>query len=150
MNTLDGLTLGQRPSGRTILTAEWLLVYQNGGHHLVRNGELVFEGARVIHAGHGFTGDAARRIDLGQALISPGLIDLDALSDLDTYTLVMDNHPGWQKGRIWPETYVDRGPYEMYSTEELAFQKTFAFATLLLNGITTALPVASLYYREWA
>ena len=37
----------------------------------------------------------------------------------------------------------------MYSEQELAFQKRFAFGLLLLNGITTAAPVASLYYREW-
>jgi cytosine/adenosine deaminase-related metal-dependent hydrolase len=37
----------------------------------------------------------------------------------------------------------------MYSPEELAFQKRYAFAQLLLNGITTALPIASLFYREW-
>ena len=37
----------------------------------------------------------------------------------------------------------------MYSAEELAFQKRYAFAQLLRNGITTALPIASLFYREW-
>src|SRR5690606_33983385 len=37
----------------------------------------------------------------------------------------------------------------MYSPEELAFQKRFAFAQLLLNGITSAAPIASLFYREW-
>ena len=37
----------------------------------------------------------------------------------------------------------------MYSQEELAFQKRFAFGQLLLNGITTAAPIASLFYREW-
>jgi cytosine/adenosine deaminase-related metal-dependent hydrolase len=37
----------------------------------------------------------------------------------------------------------------MYSREELAFQKKHAFATLIRNGITTALPIASLFYRAW-
>ena len=37
----------------------------------------------------------------------------------------------------------------MYSREELAFQKRYAFATLIRNGITTALPIASLFYRAW-
>jgi cytosine/adenosine deaminase-related metal-dependent hydrolase len=37
----------------------------------------------------------------------------------------------------------------MYSTDELVFQKRFAFSQLLRNGITTALPIASLFYREW-
>ena len=44
---------------------------------------------------------------------------------------------------------MDRGPYEMYTTEELAFQKRYAFAQLLRNGVTTALPISSLFYREW-
>lgn len=150
MAGLNDLTLGARPRGKTLLTGAWLVAHEDDTHVLIRNGELVFEGNRVLYAGRRFEGEVANRIDLGAALISPGLIDLDALSDLDTYTLVTDNQPGWPRGRVWPESYVARGPYEMYSSEELAFQKKFAFATLLLNGITTALPIASLYYREWA
>ena len=38
----------------------------------------------------------------------------------------------------------------MYRPEELAFQKRFAFGLLLLNGITTAAPIASLYYCKRA
>jgi cytosine/adenosine deaminase-related metal-dependent hydrolase len=115
----------------------------------LRNGEVVFENGEIVFVGHGFTGELARRIDFGNALISPGLIDLDALSDLDTTILGIDNHPGWAKGRVWPRSYVEAGPYEMYTQDELAFQKRFAFGQLLLNGITTAAPIASLFYREW-
>ncbi|MET0576223.1 MAG: amidohydrolase family protein [Mesorhizobium sp.] len=144
------LALGKRPAGRTLMTAEWLLAHRDGGHRLVPRGELVIENGDVIFAGTRFDGEVTRRIDFGSALISPGLVDLDALSDIDTYVLVTDNQPGWAKGRIWPRSYVERGPYEMYGSEELAFQKRFAFGLLLLNGITTAAPIASLYYREWA
>ena len=144
------LRLGRRPAGRTLLTADWLIGHEDGRHVYYRRGDLVIEGRRVLYAGPRFAGEVARRIDFGPALIAPGLIDLDALSDLDTYALALDNHPGWQKGRIRPQTYIDRGPREMYTAEELAFQKRYAFATLLANGITTALPIASLYYREWA
>ncbi len=144
------LVLGERPEGRTLLTAEWVLAWRDEGHWLIPNGEIVIEGNQVLYAGPHFEGEVARRIDFGAALVSPGLIDLDALSDLDTYLLVHDNQPGWAKGRIWPRSYVERGPYEMYSEEELAFQKRFGFGLLLLNGITSAAPIASLYYREWA
>ena len=82
-------------------------------------------------------------------LLAPGFIDLDALSDLDTTILAFDNHPSWRKGRTWPKSYMEAGPYEMYSPEELVFQKRHAFTRLIRNGITTALPIASLYYREW-
>ena len=149
MTPPEDLTLGQRPAGRTLKTADWLLAYHGEGHCLVPRGELVMEEGRVIFAGRRFEGEVARRIDFGSALISPGLIDLDALSDIDTYVLVTDNQPGWAKGRIWPRSYVERGPYEMYSPEELAFQKKFAFGLSLLNGVTTAAPIASLYYRAW-
>ncbi|MBJ6134040.1 amidohydrolase family protein [Ochrobactrum sp. Q0168] len=148
-NAMDTLTLGQRPDGLTLITASWVVGHKDGGHTLLRNGEVAFENGEIVFVGHGFTGELARRIDFGNALISPGLIDLDALSDLDTTILGIDNHPGWAKGRVWPRSYVEAGPYEMYSQDELAFQKRFAFGQLLLNGITTAAPIASLFYREW-
>ncbi len=146
---LDTLTLGARPEGRTALAARWIIAHRDGGHHMLENGEVVIEGDRILHVGQHFEGEVARRIDLGEVLVSPGLIDLDALSDLDTTLLGVDCGPAWAKGRVWPQSYVARGPYEMYSPEELAFQKRFAFAQLLCNGITSALPIASLFYREW-
>lgn len=138
-----------RNQGRTLLTADWVVGHVDGHHVLYRKGEVVFENGAIIFVGHGFAGEVARRRDYGRALLAPGFIDLDALSDLDTTILAFDNHPSWRKGRTWPKTYMDAGPYEMYSPEELVFQKRHAFARLIRNGITTALPIASLYYREW-
>lgn len=147
---LSDLALGSRPAGRTALSARWIVAHADGRHHLLQDGEIVIEGADVVYVGAKFPGEVARRIALGDMLVSPGFVDLDALSDLDTTLLTVDYGPGWATGRVWPRAYVDRGPYEMYSPEELAFQKRFAFSQLLLNGITTALPIASLFYREWA
>lgn len=149
LTRLSELALGERPKGPTLLTADWVLAHEKTGHVLLKRGEVVVEDDRVIFAGHDFGGEVARRLDFGPALISPGFVDLDALSDLDTTILGIDHHPGWKKGRVWPLSYVEAGPYEMYSPEELAFQKRFAFGQLLLNGITTAAPIASLFYREW-
>ena len=147
--SLQPLLLGTRPQGRTALRARWIVAHSDGGHRLLENGEVVLGGDRVLYVGPGFDGEVARRIDLGESLVSPGFIDLDALSDLDTTLLGVDNQPAWAKGRVWPQSYVARGPYEMYTLKELAFQKRYAFAQLLMNGITTALPIASLFYREW-
>jgi len=135
--------------GATLMTARWLVGHVAGRHRLYENGEVVFEGDRIVFTGHGFPGDVARRIDCGNALIGPGFIDLDALSDLDTTVLGFDNQPAWRKGRVWPQSYMQAGPYEMYTPEELAAQKRYAFSRLVRNGITTALPIASLFYREW-
>ena len=138
-----------RPEGRILLTARWLVGHCDGRHCLYENGEIVFENGAVIFVGHRFPGDVARRYEYGEALIGPGFVDLDALSDLDTTILAYDNQPGWKKGRTWPRSYLEAGPFEMYGREELAFQKRHAFATLIRNGITTALPIASLFYRAW-
>jgi cytosine/adenosine deaminase-related metal-dependent hydrolase len=146
---MESLSLGHRPDGRTLVTASWVVGHKEGSHRLLCNGQVVFENGAILFVGHNFPGEVARRIDFGNSVISPGLIDLDALSDLDTTILGIDCHPGWAKGRVWPRSYMEAGPYEMYSQEELAFQKRFAFGQLLLNGITTAAPIASLFYREW-
>ncbi|MCT7663248.1 amidohydrolase family protein [Shinella kummerowiae] len=141
------------PSGRfggpVLLTARWVIGHRDGRHVIFDDGVAVFEGDKVVFVGHDYAGEVAERIDYGNAIISPGFVDLDALSDLDTTVLAFDNQPSWKKGRVWPKSYMDRGPYEMYSQEELAFQKRYAFAQLIRNGVTTALPIASLFYREW-
>ncbi|MGR3373638.1 chlorohydrolase family protein [Pseudooceanicola nanhaiensis] len=134
---------------KTLLSARWVIGHRDGRHVVHENGVVVIEGDAVLHVGASFDGEVARRIDYGEAVIAPGFIDLDALSDLDTTILGYDNGPAWQKGRVWPESYVAAGPREMYTPEELAFQKHHAFAQLIRNGITTALPIASLFYREW-
>ena len=134
---------------RTLLTARWVVGHQAGHHVLLQNGQVVFEGDRIVFVGHVFPGEVQQRRDYGTALIAPGFIDLDALGDLDTTILGFDNHPAWQKGRVWPQTYMDRGPVEMYTPAELEFQKRYGFAQLLRNGITTAVPIASLFYRAW-
>ncbi|GGA26509.1 chlorohydrolase family protein [Neptunicoccus cionae] len=145
----DDLPLGQRPAGRWCLAADWIVVDTPQGRRLVEQGEVVVENDRIIYAGPKFDAEVSARFDMGAALIAPGFVDLDALSDLDTTLLAHDNWPSEQKGRVWPQSYVDRGPYEMYSPEELVAQKRFAFGQLLLNGITSAAPIASLFYREW-
>jgi cytosine/adenosine deaminase-related metal-dependent hydrolase len=138
-----------RPDGPTLLTARWVVGHAEGRHRLFEQGEVVFERDRVVFVGHGYAGPVARRLDYGAALIGPGFVDLDALSDLDTTILAFDNQPAWRKGRVWPRDYMRAGPFEMYTPAQLAFQKRHAFAHLLRNGVTTALPIASLFYREW-
>ncbi len=142
-------TAQPRPTGRTLITGRWVVGHANGCHQLIEHGEVVFEDGRIIFVGRNFPGEVARREDYGHALIGPGFVDLDALSDLDTTILAFDNQPAWKKGRVWPRSYIEAGPREMYTRAELAFQKKHAFAALIRNGITTALPIASLFYRAW-
>lgn len=143
------MTYAAETTGRTLVAGRWVVGHRDGRHVLIERGEVVFEGGEIVFVGHGFPGEVTSRIERPDALIAPGFIDLDAVCDLDTAVLSLDNTPSWRKGRIWPTSYVARGPYEMYGPEELALQKRYGLAQLLRNGITTALPIASLFYRAW-
>ncbi|EPE97466.1 amidohydrolase family protein [Rhizobium grahamii] len=76
-----------KEAGQTLLTARWVVGHENGRHVLFENGEVVYENGRIVFVGHHYRGPVARRIDHGMALIGPGFVDLDALSDLDTGVL---------------------------------------------------------------
>ncbi|MBU3737505.1 MAG: amidohydrolase family protein [Rhodoferax sp.] len=135
---------------RTLLTAEWVLGFDGRGHVLWRNGEVVFSGKHIEFVGRGFSGTVDCRRDFGRALISPGLIDLDALGDLDSGVLTVDNGNRLDMGRLWSEDYLRQGPIEAYTPQEEQFKYRHAFTQLIRNGITTALPITSMYYRAWA
>ncbi|SDE70154.1 hypothetical protein [Ruegeria marina] len=113
------MTSGGRQAGPVLMTADWVFGHREDGHVLLPRCEIVFEDGEILFVGRGFDGDVARRLDYGPALIGPGFIDLDALGDLDTTVLALDNQPGWRKGRVWPDSYMQAGPREMYSPEEL-------------------------------
>ena len=135
---------------RTRLKAEWVLGFDGAAHVLWRNGEVVFSDGRIEFVGRAFPGPIDRDVDYGRAIILPGLIDLDALGDLDSGVLTVDNGSKLEMGRLWSEDYLREGPRETYTDDEEAFKVRYAFAALIRNGITTALPITSMYYREWA
>lgn len=135
---------------RTLLRGRWVIASDGERHHLLEDGEVVYEGNRIVFTGHDFAAPVDHVVDAGNAIIGPGFVDLDALFDLDSTVLGVDNHPGWAKGRVWATTYVKRGPRDVYTPAEEDFQHEYAMAQLLRNGITTALPIRSILYREWA
>ncbi len=135
---------------RTLLKASCVIGFDGHSHVYWRDGEVVFAGDRIEFVGRGFQGHVDRNVDYGHALISPGLIDLDALGDIDSGVLTLDNGDKRDNGRLWSEDYLRRGPTEAYAPEEEIFKARYAFTHLIRNGITTALPITSMYYRAWA
>lgn len=135
---------------RTLVRGRWVIASDGDSHHLLEDGEVVYEGNRIVFTGHDYPQPVNETIEAGNAVVGPGFVDLDALFDLDSTVLGFDNHPGWHKGRVWASTYVARGPRDVYTPDEEDFSHEYAMVQLLLNGITTALPIRSLLYREWA
>ncbi len=135
---------------RTRISGHWIAGSDGTRHSLIEHGCVVFSDNRIEFVGRDFPGEVDREIDAGDALIAPGFVDLDALFDLDTTVLGFDNQPGWKKGRIWSQDYVSAGPTDAFLPDVEAFQHRYAMAQLFLGGVTTALPIRSLLYREWA
>ncbi|MBC3269905.1 MULTISPECIES: amidohydrolase family protein [Pseudomonas] len=132
------------------LKASCVVGFDGTQHVLWRDGEVVFEGSRIEFVGRGYSGPVDQWIDYGNALIGPGFIDLDALGDLDSTVLTLDNGDERAMGRMGSAEYLAAGPRETYSAEEEVFKYRYAFTQLIRNGITTAMPITSMYYREWA
>lgn len=134
----------------TKVTGRFVIAYDGERHRILRDGEVVYRGDTIVFVGRGYGGSVDEVIVGGNAVVGPGFVDLDALGDLDTTVLAFDNQPDWAKGRVWPSDYLASGPVEMYTPEEQAFKMRYAFVQLLCNGVTTALPITSMFYRRWA
>lgn len=134
----------------TRVKARYVIGFDGENHHTLKDAEVVYHNDTIVFVGKGYDGPVDEEIDGGNAILGPGFIDLNALGDLDTTVLAFDNQPDWAKGRVWPQDYLASGPTEMYSAEEQTFKMKYAFVQLVRNGITTALPITSMFYREWA
>lgn len=134
----------------TKITSRFVIAFDGKGHRILRDGEVVYRDDSIVFVGRNYGGPVDAMIDAGNAVVGPGFIDLDALGDLDTTVLAFDNQPDWAKGRVWPEDYLASGPQEMYTADEQAFKMRYAFVQLIRNGVTTALPITSMFYRAWA
>lgn len=131
----------------TRIHAAWVVGYQHGDHCLYPQGEVVYQDDKIVFVGHDYSGQVDEEIHVGNALVGPGFIDLDALGDLDTTVLAFDHQPGWRKGRVVADDWQRR---DLYSREQLDFAKRYAYSQLLRNGITSFAPITSILYRQWA
>ncbi|MCQ4212640.1 chlorohydrolase family protein [Streptomyces longispororuber] len=135
---------------RTRWRARHILAHQDGGHALLRDGEVVWEDDTVVYVGPRYDGEVDEERDLGESLVLPGLIDLDALTDIDH--LVLDSWAGPERGKglQWSLDYFTHRRRDVFTPEERATVRTYALAQLALHGITTFMPIASEVHSGWA
>lgn len=135
---------------RTRLRARHVVAHRDGDHCLIRNGEVVWEDDRLVHVGGPFTGAVDETVECGEAVVIPGFVDLNALGDIDH--AIFDSHQpdDLLAGQDWSPDHARHGRREVFDRAELAFRREYALVQLLLNGVTTALPIAAETYRAWA
>ncbi|MFF2509044.1 chlorohydrolase family protein [Streptomyces sp. NPDC058067] len=137
---------------KTLVTASWVIAHDGHSHVEIPDGAVLIEGDTVLAVGERTELDrhpAGERIDLGDAVITPGLIDLDALTDIDHLILDSWGSPELSTGFTWSSEYFD-APRAVFDAAERRTVREYALTQLALHGITSYMPIASEVHSEWA
>jgi cytosine/adenosine deaminase-related metal-dependent hydrolase len=134
----------------TKISARYVLGFDGTQHTLIADGEVVFDGDSIVFVGRNYDGPVDEERDYGQSLAMPGLIDLDALADIDH--LILDSWPSSDvaAGHLWSSDYFANRRRDVFTPAERATVREFALAQLALHGITTYMPIASEIHSAWA
>lgn len=128
---------------KTLVKAKYIIAFNGKEHVLLNNGQLVFENEQIIYIGDNYPGHYDTLIDESDNLLSPGFIDLDALGDVD-HSLVFAEIPRSQiRDLYWSEDYFYHHRKEEMTAADEAFKSYYAYVNLIMNGITTAMPITS-------
>ena len=133
----------------TLVKASFVIGFEDGDHAIIPNGEVAYENNRIVFVGRAFPGAADRVMDAGQAILSPGFIDLDALADIDHAILDTGHGPETASGLEWSEDYFLHRRRDVFPPEERDFRHEFSFVQLIRNGITTAMPIGGEMHNLW-
>jgi 5-methylthioadenosine/S-adenosylhomocysteine deaminase len=132
----------------TRLQGGWVVAWNGRGHELLDGGCVVLEGDRVAFVG--FPADpgcppADRVLDLPGRLISPGLVNLHGIANLDLQNLRIDvAGVGFPRSRAW----FDAGE-AVLDDAQLRLSARFSVATLLRNGATTFANVTTMASKRY-
>ncbi|MEZ4614031.1 MAG: hypothetical protein R2867_00755 [Caldilineaceae bacterium] len=135
---------------KTKVTGAFVIGFDGTDHVIYPNGEVVYANDTILFVGHGYPEPVDQIIDTGLAVVSPGLIDLDALADIDHAIIDTWNSSAVDAGLQWSADYFQHRRHDVFTLEEELFKRRYALVQLILNGITTAMPIAAETYKGWA
>ncbi|MFF3566613.1 chlorohydrolase family protein [Nocardia jiangxiensis] len=131
--------------------ADHVVAFQDGGHVLLPDGEVVIDGDVVTAVGPRTSpnpGDEV--IDTGASVLLPGLIDLDALADIDHAVFDSCWGAAHSVGLDWSADWFHQRRRDVLTRAERRLVRHYAFVQLLLHGVTTAMPIAAETHSAWA
>lgn len=135
---------------RTKIAASWIVAHEKGKHALLRDGEIVYDGNKIIFVGHAFDGPVDETIDATGKLVAPGFIDTHVHSGhRASHRLITDTGRPMYYGQPFLEIsvpkegkvvkgdprYLKHGDKGNAAAFEL--NASFTVAELLRNGVTT-------------
>ena len=134
----------------TLLTADHVLASRDGALSLLRDGAVLVDGDAIAWVGVASDAPPAdERVDLGQALLMPGLIDLEGLADIDHLQLDSWGDDDSSPHLRWSRAHASH-PVSALSDEDRTIMRRYAVAQLALHGVTSFMPIASEIHTAWA
>ena len=137
---------------RKLVTAAWVIGHADSRHVEIEDGAVLISDDRVLDVGtrQDLDGtDVDERIDLGEAVVLPGLIDLDALTDIDHLILDSWASADHSASFTWSHRYF-QAPRAVFTPEQRLKVREYALVQLAMHGITSYMPIASEVHSDWA
>ena len=131
------------------IKGKYVVGFDGKDHEIIVDGEVVYQGSDIVYVGKHYEGQVDETEDVGNAVIMPGFIDLNALGDIDHDIIHLEAYQDVRNSIRPSEEYYEH-MHELMTPEEEAFKSLFAYAQLIMNGVTTAMPITSTYYKKWA
>ena len=138
---------------KTSIQGGWIVGWTTNGHQILDGGTVVFENDRIVFVG--FPSDqecpkAERTINARGMIVSPGLINLHCIANLDLQVLRMDMKVGEGSGYSKPRSWVmNADAPHILSDEDFRVSSRFSVATLLKGGCTAFAAVTTGATKRW-
>jgi 5-methylthioadenosine/S-adenosylhomocysteine deaminase len=127
---------------RTKIVGGTIIAYRDGGHRVLNDGVLVFEGSKIVHVGKTYDGGFDHQIDAKGKLVIPGFVSTHAhvnahegsriITDLGRRDVMRSGFLNYT-----PRNQVNGKPFVAAANPKASIR--FGFAQLVRNGITTVL-----------
>jgi cytosine/adenosine deaminase-related metal-dependent hydrolase len=131
---------------RTVIEGGWVMAWGGQGHEVHEQGSVVFEDARIVHAGPAWTGTADTRIAARGKLVSPGFINthVHTAGCGGDYLLLDMAKNDYRTANYMSFAAPLKGKMTPPPPEPTAAIRAFTFMHALKNGTTTIIDVGGL------
>jgi len=122
----------------TLIRASWVVGFDGERHRLIMDGEVACEEDRIVYVGRNYEGKPERVIEAKGRLVTPGLINIHAVSSICITHFRIDG-VGAGGGLPTKDRMLDglRDPVLHLSGGDLETSALFSFVELLKGGATT-------------
>lgn len=130
---------------QTRINGRWVIGFKDDSHHIVPNGEIVYEDDRIEYVGTEYSGEVDRTIDASTHLVAPGFVNLHCVTNTDLQVFRIDvNSPGFPKSDdFWTSSE------EGLTQQQMRHSARHALATALRCGSTTVGAITTMATKRW-